>query len=106
MEKTKKDSTVDLAQALIKLPKLVVALEKYASARQSELDLLSSFTQIDLDVKTLTNRAEANLKQTVDLKEYMVKRLRALDSMEAEWTLLKRRVSSVLDELERVLKRL
>ena len=101
-----KKDTVDVAQALLKVPALVTAVEKFVSTRQSEVDLLSAFTQIDLDVKTLTARAETNLKQTVDLKEYMVKRLKALDSMEAEWSLLKRRVSTVLGELERVLKRL
>lgn len=100
-----KDSATDLAQALMQIPKLVSALDAFTLEKQREVDSLATFTAIDLDVKSLTAKTDVNLKQTADLKAYVVQRLKAVDSLEAKWNLLISRVDGVLQALERELNR-
>ena len=99
-------STVDIAQALLKLPNLADSLEKLIAEKRHETDLLTAFTRIDFDVKTLADKTDQNLREIAEVKVYVVQRLKAMDSLEAKWSLLIERVSDVCYELERVLKRM
>lgn len=80
-------------------------LKALVAEKQRVNDMIATFTQIDLDIKILADKTESNLKQTADIKNYLVQRLRALDSLEAKWNLLISRVDGVLQGLERELNR-
>jgi len=94
----------DKMQLIFDFSEINQNLKTLVAEKQRVNDMLTTFTQIDLDVKILVDKTESNLKQTAEMKAYMVQRLKALDSLEAKWTLLIERVGSVMDELERVLK--
>ena len=81
------------------------SLKALVMEKQRVDDMLAIFTQIDLDIKILADKTESNLKQTADIKNYVVQRLKAFDSLEAKWNLLIQRVDSVLQTLERELNR-
>jgi len=81
------------------------SLKELVMEKQRVNDMLAIFTQIDLDIKILADKTESNLKQTADIKNYVVQRLKAFDSLEAKWNLLIQRVDSVLQTLERELNR-
>ena len=81
------------------------SLKKLVMEKQRVNDMLAIFTQIDLDIKILADKTESNLKQTADIKNYVVQRLKAFDSLEAKWNLLIQRVDGVLQLLERELNR-
>jgi len=81
------------------------SLKELVMEKQRVNDMLAIFTQIDLDIKILADKTESNLKQTADIKNYVVQRLKAFDSLEAKWNLLIQRVDGVLQLLERELNR-
>ena len=102
----KKDSTVDLAQALLKLPKLLAALDVLVAEQKCENDWRSSFTDFQCEIEKLSVKVDCNLKQTGDIQKRLQRRLDSFDVLEAQWQRLVNRVSAVLDDLERVLKRM
>ena len=102
----KKDSTVDLAQALLKLPKLLAALDVLVAEQKRENDWRSSFTDFQCEIEKLSVKVDCNLKQTGDIQKRLQRRLDSFDVLEAQWQRLVNRVSAVLDDLERVLKRM
>jgi len=96
----------DLAQALLKLPEISQKLSLILEEKQRQVDSVSLIGRIDLDVQEAVSAARQNLKQTGMLQQQLKKRLDGFDVLEAKWSRLIERVSSVLDELEQVLKQM
>jgi len=109
MEKTETEKTADkrnrdLADALLAMPEVVEKLDLLLQERKLQTDALTIISDLELNVKILVDKADMSMKQTMEIRDYMVRRLKALDSLEARWSLLIERVAASLDELNRVLK--
>jgi hypothetical protein len=81
-------------------------LQQLIDENKRKNNLLQTFTQIDFDVKTLVDQSNVNLKKMEQISSQVDARLKVVDTLEAKWNLLMQRVSSVLDELERVLRQM
>ena len=96
----------DLAEALLQLPVIASHLAELKEEKKREVNLLDTIAQVDFSINVLSEQTKANLKRTGEIESLLFKRLIGLDLLESKYSLMIDRVNRVLDELERVLKKI
>jgi hypothetical protein len=105
-QEPKPRSHVDLADALLALPEISKALETLVAERKRENNITDIITGFDLTMQRVAEQSETNLQKIDAATSLLQKRIDQFNKTEAQYQHLIERVSDVLDELERVLKKM
>jgi len=98
------EKAVTIADALLKIPELTKQLRLLSEQKKREVDNIKLITQLDFDIKMLTNQTNTNLAQINKLTKQVTTRIEQFNLIEQKWNNLINRVDDVLQELERILK--
>ena len=99
------DSAESLTEALLKLPEVSRRLNCLLQEQQRQTDAVEVLTKLEFDVKQSLAASKSNLAATKALLGVVQERLRFIDATDAKFQRLIVRVDSVLEDLERVLRR-